>query len=148
MSFSLEHRSSLRKLSFPDCCEEALTRLQAQSVNYAQGKQPAPKEMEVVLEVIEEFVFNFGTKPSKKAASNPPPGSALQELHMLQVLLDYFSNFDGDPYLMLTVFTFLFMDPIKHSGSGNSSSSNAEKKKTKRTVSLSKLVALAMGKYI
>ena len=87
MSFSLEHRSSLRKLSFPSCCEETLSRLQTQSVNYARpgGKQPAPKEMELVLEVVEEFVFNFGTKPSKKTSSNPPPGSALQELQMLQV---------------------------------------------------------------
>ena len=88
MSFSLEHRSSLRKLSFPSCCEETLARLQSQSANYAAGKQPAPKEMEVVLEVIQEFVFNFGTKTSKKAASNPPPGSALQELQMLQVKIN------------------------------------------------------------
>ena len=86
MSFSLEHRSSLRKLSFPACCEETLSRLQLQCGTYASsGKQPAPKEMELVLEVLEEFVFNFGTKPSKKAASNPPPGSVLQELQMLQV---------------------------------------------------------------
>lgn len=108
MSMSLDHRSSLRKLPFPACTNEALKRLQNQCLTFAH-KQPSPKEIEVVLEVINEFVFNAGSGKSEKRTT---PQTIL-ELQMLQVLLDYFKDPDIDPTVLCTVFVFLFMDPSK-----------------------------------
>ena len=44
--YGLDHKSSLRKLSFPSCGAEALTRLHRQCLTFAR-KQSSPKEMEV-----------------------------------------------------------------------------------------------------
>ena len=72
MSGTLENRSSLRKLEFPNCTIEALKRLHATCVSVSH-KLPvldnkmvtnpaaflvlAPKETELVLDIIDEFVF-------------------------------------------------------------------------------------------
>jgi hypothetical protein len=97
---SLENRSSLRKLPFPASTQEALRRLYAQCVAFAR-KQPSPKEIDVVLEVIDEFVFSASAATSSvasngKVAKQQQQGSggplsanpAVQELQMLQVQTD------------------------------------------------------------
>lgn len=136
MSGSLENRSSLRKLEFPNCTVEALKRLHATCVSVSH-KLPAldskmatnpaaflvlaPKESELVLDVIDEFVFF--TKSSKSKSTRLT--SQVQELQLLQIIIDFYHNtlnehgvpesLDLDeitgPLLLLTNYLFMDSDP-------------------------------------
>ena len=105
MSTSLENRSSLRKLEFPHCTIEALKRLLAtcKTVSHKlpslfefglSGNRPnpaaflvlSPKETELVLDVIDEFVFF--TKPSKTKKIT----TQLQELQLLQIIVEFYQE--------------------------------------------------------
>ena len=131
MTHPLDHKSSLRKLPFPACTEEALTRLHAQCVTFA-GKpnvKLGPKENDVILEVLNEFVFN--TSKLEKRATSSHGSPALLELQALKVLLDFFNKngtAESDLPVLTHVFDFLIMD----------SGRNTLKMMTK-------LVSLAMG---
>ena len=130
---SLENRSSLRKLDFPLCTIEALKRLHAtcQTVShklpsldpkdFKTAPNPAafltlsPKETELVLDIIDEFVFF--TKPSLSKSRRL--SSDVQELQLLQIIIEFYQEHLGEapdslvlndrtgPLLMLTNYLFL-----------------------------------------
>ncbi len=152
MSASLENRSSLRKLEFPSCTVEALSRLYntLSAVSHkmpalTSGQNPAaflvltPKETELVLDIINEFVF-FTKSKSRKVLT-----TQLQELQLLQIIIDFYQtkleSYTGDstelcsvtgPMLLLT--NYLFMENHKD-----------ERKYGERAVLLSKVTSLAVG---
>lgn len=105
MSTSLENRSSLRKLEFPHCTIEALKRLLAtcKTVSHklpslfefgASGNRPnpaaflvlSPKETELVLDIIDEFVFFTKASKTKKITTQ------LQELQLLQIIVEFYAE--------------------------------------------------------
>jgi len=157
MSGSLENRSSLRKLEFPSCSQEALNRLYSSISAAALKASPtgsttaslSPKETDLVLEIISEFVF-FTKSKSKRLSS-------VQELQLMQVITDFFQSKAVDiPMERLTdnpkhqayfsqfavlnnLFNFLFMEPP------NSTSSKSDDKMTYRMRSLFKLTSITMG---
>lgn len=133
MSTSLENRSSLRKLEFPHCTIEALKRLLAtcKTVSHklpslfefgASGNRPnpaaflvlSPKETELVLDIIDEFVFFTKASKTKKITTQ------LQELQLLQIIVEFYAeklsevadslelNESTGSLLLLT--NYLFMD--------------------------------------
>ena len=61
-SHGLDQRSSLRKMTFPASTKEALLRLLRHCAAFAggRGKQPSPREMEGLLNAIDEFIFGCG----------------------------------------------------------------------------------------
>ena len=104
MSSNLENKSSLRKLEFPHCTTEALKRLfnTCVSVNqklpnlaeFSRLPNPTaflvlgPKETEVVLDIIDEFVFFTKTNLSKSRRLT----SQLQELQLLQIIIEFYQE--------------------------------------------------------
>ena len=135
MSGTLENRSSLRKLEFPNCTIEALKRLHATCVSVSH-KLPvldnkmvtnpaaflvlAPKETELVLDIIDEFVFFTKTSLSKSRRLT----CQVQELQLLQIIIDFYretlvnevpESLDLDeitgPLLLLTNYLFMDSDP-------------------------------------
>ena len=135
MSGSLENRSSLRKLDFPNCTIEALKRLHATCVTVSH-KLPkldsklntnpaaflvlAPKETELVLEIIDEFVFFTKASLSKSRRLT----TQVQELQLLQIILEFYRDILEDtipesldlnettgPLLLLTNYLFMDSDP-------------------------------------
>ena len=136
MSGSLENRSSLRKLEFPSSTTEALKRLHStcNSVSHKlpslDGNQPVapaaflvltPKETELVLDIIDEFVFFTKTSLSKSRRLT----SQMQELQLLQIIVDFYQEVLADvpdldamvlndvsgPLLLLTNYLFMDSDP-------------------------------------
>jgi len=177
MSGSLENRSSLRKLEFPYCSQEALNRLHASLSASALKASPgalatgpaaaaaltlSPKETELVLEIIDEFVF-FTKSRSKRL-------NAVQELQLMQVITDFFqekssiaaaapnpglafqhqmstATLQEDPtqsayfsqnMVLSNLFNYLFMEPPN-------ASSKSEDKCTERMKSLFKLTSITLG---
>lgn len=135
MSGTLENRSSLRKLDFPNCTIEALKRLHATCVTVSHklpgldGKLTtnpaaflvlAPKETELVLDIIDEFVFFTKASLSKSRRLT----LKVQELQLLQIIVDFYRETLGDevpdtlelneatgPLLLLTNYLFMDSDP-------------------------------------
>ena len=129
---SLENRSSLRKLEFPSCTMEALKRLHntCKTVThklpsldpneYKTAPNPAaflilsPKETELVLDVIDEFVFF-----TKSSLSKSRRLTTVQELQLLQIITEFYQenleeapeslqlNERTGPLLLLTNYLFL-----------------------------------------
>lgn len=143
MSGSLENRSSLRKLEFPACTLEALDRLLSSfSVGSPglKGGLLSPKETELVLEIIDEFVFFTKSSKSKRLTQ-------IQELQLMQVIVDFFQArwpsasddlFSSPEALALGhMFAYLFMDPPSSKGD--------EEKVFYRLKSLVKLTSVAVG---
>jgi len=136
MSGALENRSSLRKLEFPNCTIEALKRLHSTCVTVSH-KLPvldskmatnpaaflvlAPKETELVLDIIDEFVFFTKSSISKSRRLT----SQVQELQLLQIIIDFYRdilnehgvpesldlNESTGPLLLLTNYLFMDSDP-------------------------------------
>ena len=103
MSGSIENRSSLRKLDFPNCTIEALKRLLATcttvshkmpSLDIKMNTNPAaflalaPKETELVLEIIDEFVFFTKSSLSKSRRLT----TQVQELQLLQIIIEFYRD--------------------------------------------------------
>ena len=154
MSGSLENRSSLRKLEFPACSQEALNRMLSTFSIGAPGVKGgllSPKETELVLEIVDEFIFF--TKSSKSKRLNQ-----VQELQLMQVVVDFFQanwppsassasplaengNYFAFPEVLVlcNIFNHIFMDPP------SSSSKDEEEKAASRMKSLVKLTSVAMG---
>ena len=130
---ALENRSSLRKLDFPFCTIEALKRLLAtcktvshklpslDPKEYKTAPNPAafltlsPKETELVLDIIDEFVFFTKSSLSKSRRLS----ADVQELQLLQIIIEFYQehlaeapesltlNDRTGPLLMLTNYLFL-----------------------------------------
>ncbi len=132
LSHGLDQRSSLRKLSFPSSTRETLLRLLRQCATFVGArKQPSPREMEVVLDAIDEFIFNFtsGAKQSSSSSSsvavkNLISSPALIEMQMIQTLFEFFNysadaippvggSFPLDRSVFVSAFIFVFMEPMK-----------------------------------
>ena len=126
-------KSSLRKLDFPFCTIEALKRLLAtcktvshklpslDPKEYKTAPNPAafltlsPKETELVLDIIDEFVFFTKSSLSKSRRLS----ADVQELHLLQIIIEFYQehlaeapesltlNDRTGPLLMLTNYLFL-----------------------------------------
>jgi hypothetical protein len=104
---SLENRSSLRKLEFPNCTIEALKRLyttlaavshKLPSLDRGKGSNPAaflvlsPKETELVLDIIDEFVFFTRSSLSKSRRLT----GQMQELQLLQIIVEFYQTQMGE----------------------------------------------------
>ena len=136
---ALENRSSLRKLDFPFCTIEALKRLLATCKAVSHKLPPSldpkdyktalpnpaafltlsPKETELVLDIIDEFVFFTKSSLSKSRRLS----SDVQELQLLQIIIEFYQehleseiavseysltlNDRTGPLLMLTNYLFL-----------------------------------------
>ena len=136
MAESLENRSSLRKLEFPNCTSEALRRLlstcatvshKLPSLDHRLTTNPAaflvlaPKETALVLDIIDEFVFFTKASLSKSRRLT----SQIQELQVLQIIIEFYKEtlpqFDETslnvneakigPLLLLTNYLFMDSDP-------------------------------------
>lgn len=139
MAASLENRSSLRKLDFPQSTQEALLRLygtfSAFSGSSTSLSMP-PKETEIILDVIDEFVFLNKPSKSRKTTTNQIQMSNIQELQLMQVLMDFFlshSSSEAEIVPLANLFNYLFMDPP------------VDVQGISRTDSLSKFSVLALG---
>merc|ERR1712038_1080869 len=136
-TLSLEHKSSLRKIPFPGCTIETLRRLHAACVTLGGHKQPSsPKEIEAMIDAIDEFVFNCnstnvsntysGSSNASKRQLQQQGPTPLQDLQVLYTMLEFFSSQVqqsssdsvvsqssqfADLSVLCTVFMFLFMEP-------------------------------------
>ncbi|XP_028175261.1 integrator complex subunit 15 [Ostrinia nubilalis] len=84
MSISdLKH--TLRKYEFPACAKEALIRIEQLLVGRAA---PSPKQMDIAMDIISEFVFcETDRRGSRRGAGISP----LQELQLIDVICEYLS---------------------------------------------------------
>ena len=101
----LEHKSSLRKLPFPQSAAETLLRVRESSTKHAKnGKRPNPKEMEAIVDVIDEFVFGGGG------------GLKNKDLILVSTLFDFFRlNEDDEDDVDDLTFELIFTEPRKSS---------------------------------
>jgi len=78
------------------------------------------REIEVVLDSLDEFVFNCGGVLSSSGSSSSkqqhqqqePLVYAFVELEMIQTLYEFFSH-PAEKSILVTAFVFLFMEPLK-----------------------------------
>nr|XP_022915740.1 uncharacterized protein C7orf26 homolog isoform X1 [Onthophagus taurus]XP_022915741.1 uncharacterized protein C7orf26 homolog isoform X2 [Onthophagus taurus] len=115
-----EIKSSLRKMDFPQCTQEALNKIG----QLICGKVPSLKQMDLALDLISEFVFCEVDKRGNKIA----PLNPLKELQLIEVLFDYFNGIQTESHRN-TVFLSIF--------SGTTFAL--------RSVILSRLISIAIG---
>ncbi len=109
----LDHKSSLRKMPFPACTSEALRRLHASCVALGQKQPSSPKEMEAMIDAIDEFVFNCGSQSASSAATGSPVKkkqqqsasgtTPLQDLQVVHSVLRRYGRISMLTYDMLQV---------------------------------------------
>ncbi|KAK6634138.1 hypothetical protein RUM44_004746 [Polyplax serrata] len=112
-------KHTIRQYSFPHCSREALSIIEQLTINHNTGRTVISKSIELVSEIIEEFVF-CETSPLPDGSQNSSANSnrakkltCIQELQLLEVLCDYFSYPGGNEAAHNTVFMNLFPDSHK-----------------------------------
>ncbi|XP_046399057.1 uncharacterized protein C7orf26 homolog [Ischnura elegans] len=144
-----EIKLMLRKLDFPFCAREALTRVEQFFIFMSGGRQPSPKIMDSAMEITAEFVFcEVDRRGAKKR-----PFSKIQELQLMEVLCDHFLLSGQSAAGGVTesvrnyLFSALFPPSPSSPASPTSSSSGGRSNQTweARLSLLCKLVSLAVA---
>ncbi|XP_071439203.1 integrator complex subunit 15 isoform X2 [Hetaerina americana] len=144
-----EIKLMLRKLDFPFCAREALTRVEQFFIFMSGGKSPTSKIMQSAMEITAEFVFcEVDRRGTKKR-----PFSKIQELQLMEVLCDHFllsgqsSSGGVSESVRSYLFSALFPRSPSSPASPTSSSTGGRSNQTweARLSLLCKLVSLAVA---
>lgn len=99
--------SSLRKLDFPASAEQGIKFIHSQCEKFSQSGMPSPGELTSLIEFIDEFLF-CTVRLAKSGKKSGRKLSNLQQLHLIQILADYFTG-ELDFSLLCSVFMIIFM---------------------------------------
>lgn len=99
--------SSLRKLDFPASAEQGIKFIHTQCEKFSQSGMPSPGELTSLIEFIDEFLF-CTVRLAKSGKKSARKLSSLQQLHLVQILADYFTG-EVDFSLLCSVFMIIFM---------------------------------------
>ena len=99
--------SGLRKLDFPASAEQGIKFIHTQCEKFSASGMPSPGELTSLIEFIDEFLF-CTVRLAKSGKKSARKLSSLQQLHLVQILADYFTG-EVDFSLLCTVFMIIFM---------------------------------------